>query len=736
MRHLKFAPLALAFAALLGAQPADPSKRLVLENRFVRLEFEPGGMGLATMVDRAGGLNHIGPVEGPHLLWEVAFAKGSQIERITNNYKPCTHVRLEELPRGGRRAVLEWKGLRWWLEDRVVSVRVTVDLPADSGIALWSVSVENRSDYWGLWSVAFPLVDGFPSAGKYDIARPVFAAGGHLLRRWAGSVNPVNSRLRATANIEGRHPSGLWPMQFLSFNQGANAVYLATMDSEGRAKDFVVEPAGRTSVVHLPENMGVTGSDYPGYYPIAFGVYQGGWVEAAHLYRQWALRQKWAAKLSRRAGLPDLIRNVGLWMQDGWVWNKTEGSPHEMNVPFLEAAKRMGVPLALHWYGWHSNRFDNQYPHFVPRPEFAARVKELVSAGLLVMPYINGTSADMNIPDFARFAPHAIRNEGGGYRMHFYSDSAGRLLSMCPAQEFWRETISVLAGELFAGQGVNGLYVDQVSAMNHELCFQPEHRHPRGGGRYWADGNRALLAKIRDLARRDGRQIVVTSEGADELFLDLLDANLTWAEPSDWEIPMMDVVYSGYAIFFGSRCDYTKSDRYFNLVQGRAFLAGRQNGWMNFGLFRPEHARKVEYLRECAKYRLMNRDFLLDGRLLQPLEPSRPVPAFTEDGFGWRIPKHAASVPSAEAALWQAEDGRLGVFFANYVEEPIPFSYRLDPAKFGLNSAELQLSEITPERRLPLGRTRGPIERTELLGPRRIKMIEIAPASGAARRVR
>ncbi|RXL48242.1 hypothetical protein EO238_34370, partial [Citrobacter sp. AAK_AS5] len=65
----------------MAAQAAvvDPSKGLTIENKFIRLEFEPGGMGLAAMIDRAGGFNHVGPVEGKHLLWEVNFGRGTQV---------------------------------------------------------------------------------------------------------------------------------------------------------------------------------------------------------------------------------------------------------------------------------------------------------------------------------------------------------------------------------------------------------------------------------------------------------------------------------------------------------------------------------------------------------------------------------------------------------------------------------------------------------------------------------
>jgi len=742
-----FAPVAIAESEAGTTKTAEntkPARAVVLENKHVRFEFEPETMGLAGMVDRATGFNHIRPVEGKHLLWELALGKGPQVYTITNNYKPCTHHRIEMFADGSRRAVLQWKDIRWWLEDKVLSVTVTIDLPVGDGVAQWRIAVDNRSDYWGLWAVLFPIVNGFPSAGEYDIARPVFASGGQLLPKWSEP-------------IWGRYPGGGWPMQFMSFNRGTNAVYLATKDVEARAKDFKVEPikglkserypvvyegrrhrtyvpepGERIYIKHFPDNMGVAGSDYPDYYPVEFGVYQGGWVEAAHRYRPWTLKQKWArmGPLSQREDIPDSIKGVGVWIRDGWEWQGKEGTPHEMNLPLLEARKRLGVPVGLQWYHWHHMPFDNEYPHFLPAKDgFKERVEELVNADMIVMPYINGSSADMNIADWDRFAPHAVRDEAGGLRHHFYSERAGRLLSMCTHQELWQDEISSLVGNLTARYGVNGVYVDQVSGLYHELCFDERHGHPLGGGNYWAEGCRELLRKARSAARKHDEQSIMTSEGASEIFFDLLDGNLTWGQPSDREIPLLQLVYSGYTIFFGSPCDYKRGDNYFNYSQGQALIDGRQNGWMDLRLFEPEHAKKVEYLRQCGRYRLAGEEFLTYGRLIKPLAPTNKVPTFSEAGMGWGMyeKQRTASLPSAEARLWQSEHGNLAVVIANYVDREITFSYAVNPSEYGLTSGKFQVSEITPSGIGNIELRENTVTRTETLSPLQLRIIVISP---------
>jgi hypothetical protein len=727
--------LILAMAAALpcgaAAERLDLAKPVTLANGQVRFEFEPAGMGLRAMVDRTTGVNHIRPVDGKHLLWEVAFARGRQSQRVANHAQPCTAAFIERSSDGTQKLTLEWNKLRWWLEDNVLTVRVTVELAPGSGIARWRIFVENTSDYWGLWSVRFPLVDGFPAAGVYDIACPAPSSGGYLLRKWK-------------TNLTGRYPSGAWPMQFLALNRGTSGVYFGAMDSDARGKDFNIETGRSLSLTHYPEGMGVAGSDLPGYYPVELGVYQGNWVHAARHYRSWALRQKWtrAGRVSQRDDIPESIRNVGLWLTEGWDWTPKPGRkpdgrgyitargwherPTASNAPYLEAQKRMGVPMALHWYHWHHNKFNHEFPNFLPaRQGVKERARELIEAGWLVMPYINGYSADRDLPDFARYAPHAALDEAGGYRMGYYGDSAGRLLAMCPTT-FWQDRISTLVDRMYETNGFNAVYLDQVSAADFTPCFNPGHGHPVGGGRYWADGYRALLQKVRHVARQDGRRIAVTSEAANEIFFDLLDANLTWAQPSDREIPLMQVVYSGYTLFFASPCDYTLTDRFFRYAQGQALIDGRQNGWMHVDLFTEPYARKADYLRACARYRIAGSKFLTYGDLLGPIEPQKPVPTVEEDGFGWGV-KRRAAIPAAEGRLWRSEDGRLGVFLVNYTGEPVPFHFRIDPAVHGVKGARYALTEVSPDGAKPLGKASGAVLRSELLAPAGIRLIEIAP---------
>jgi len=727
----------LSVNLLIAAQEKiDPSRGFTLENRFARYVFEPVGMGLSGMFDLETGYNHIDPVDGNHLLWEIVFRKGIQRPAINNNYKPCSYGSLAKKTNGDQELILEWNDLRFWEEDSICTVKVTIELPENNGVAKWRITVSNQSDYWGLWEVACPAINGFPAEGRYDIAIPVTGTGGHLLKKWKGT-------------LKRRSPSGFFPMQFMSFNSGTNGIFFSSRDGESRAKDYFIDSKTQElSLIRYPENMGVTGSDLPGYYQVSFGPYQGSWLEAAHRYRKWALNQVWTAKgpISQRPDFPEIATNVGFWVRDTWIWDisgiekntgdplswrRDEGDPHEMNLPFLDAMNTMGVPIAFQWYGWHNVLFDNNYPHFLPPLKgFTERVTELVDSGALIVPYINGLSADSKTWDWDKLDPHAIKDQAGGLHQHFYRDGAGRLTPMCPNQNYWHFTINNVVDSIINVYGANGIYMDEISCNSHELCFNPDHRHPLGGGRYWADGYRDLYRKTLNIAHQNGKDIVITSESANEIFYDLVTANLFTGRPTEYEIPMLQVVYSGYTLFYASRCDYRKSDRLFNFCVGQGFIDGKQIGWMDFDLFRPHYSRKVEYMKNCARYRMVTKKYLTFGRLWEPVYPDNEVPFFEEEFIGGGA--HTGKAPSAEARLWQAEDGNIAIFIANYVDKQVEFSYTLDPAKYGLDAGNFQVTEITPEGNHIMAESGKSISRTEILEPNKVTVIEFTPVKQTA----
>jgi hypothetical protein len=89
--------------------------------------------------------------------------------------------------------------------------------------------------------------------------------------------------------------------------------------------------------------------------------------------------------------------------------------------------------------------------------------------------------------------------------------------------------------------------------------------------------------------------------------------------------------------------------------------------------------------------------------------------------------QRTAEVPCAEARLWKSEEGTLAIFFVNYVDRKVGFSYRINPADYRLGKGKWQLKEIGRESTKSIGEFTGMVDRTEMLEPGMIKVIELVP---------
>ena len=161
-------------------------------------------------------------------------------------------------------------------------------------------------------------------------------------------------------------------------NTHGQSCYMDFRDSNGFYKDaFIVwKPAEMAAdlmgcfYLPLDEKPALEGS-IP--YPCSVKFYNGGWYEAAQIYRPWALQQHWWQDQTE----PNPLENIGIW-----VWNR--GLVKDALVPVERLLKALGpsVRVALDWYWWHNNPYDTEYPNFWPPREgeetFKAAVKNQI----------------------------------------------------------------------------------------------------------------------------------------------------------------------------------------------------------------------------------------------------------------------------------------------------------------------------------------------------------------------
>ncbi|HYA21704.1 MAG TPA: DUF6259 domain-containing protein, partial [Thermoproteota archaeon] len=598
----------------------------------------------------------------------------------------------------------------------------------------------------GVWHVDFPIIGALREVGKDgqgdELEIPLLQ--GLLVHKPLETI-VKNEKVNHTSY--GTYP-GLLTMQcFAYYNKDMAGLYLASHDGLGNRKDFVFdsdnEGNGRFRVRNYPENMGFKGRTYSATYSFAVTAFQGGWAEASQIYRNWATRQAWCrkGKLSQRSDLSNWFRDTSLW-----IWNR--GNSDRISPGPIELKKKSGVNVALDWYWWHHNPYDVFVPEYLPPregvPTFIKTVDKLHSEGVKTVVYINGRIWDMNSGSWDEqkaYEAAALDENLKPYEEKYNIFMPENVIApMCPTTQLWRDKISYLVSSLVGDLHLDGVYIDQVAIATAELCHNPEHGHPVGGGHYWVHGYNDLIRTARDRARKANSDACLLSESCIEQFIDCFDGFLTldasWErtganldlswdkmglQGQTWEpIPMFNAVYHDYAITFGSYTSMTGVPPYDDLwpESGRppefgkfvtyndkypdqfAFELARTLSWgiqpMVTNVYpemlgRKEFDADMEFLTEVARFHSSAREYLTLGKWVKPPEVNCPCVAvkiyvrsiYTAQD---RVGETVRNSPAVLSSAWASYDGNVCVVLVNFTRDAVDAEFSIDLNEYGFES--------------------------------------------------
>jgi hypothetical protein len=555
----------------------------------------------------------------------------------------------------------------------VVTMRVRC--PSGSPISYWFLKARIPNG-WKIVRADFPILPNIKLDKGLKMAVP---AG------WG-----LEYRVKPGVRFEGTYPSILAAMQFASFYNRGRGLYIGAHDVRANHKTMSMsadDSAASFRFINWTEIPEKGGGTYRVPYEAAIGVFRGDYYEAAQVYREFALTAPWA-----KAG-PVSKRAIPQWVKDTDLWLRPDGSPEDNVEITKQALEYFGVPTSLHWYRWHVIPYDTLYPeYFPPLPGFAEGVKALQEAGAHVMPYINGRLCDPNSKTWTEEGGEqwAARRENGEPYTEIYGSKVP-LNVMCPYTPQWQKKIAGLVHRLMSEVGVDGVYIDQIGAAAPVTCFSAGHGHLPGGGRFWVDGYRKLLDRVRkDLP--EGKMI--TTEENAECWLDQFDAlllvNTPTGEPAP--IPLFPAVYSERTITFGFLyfpVDDLQRSLPFRAKMARAFVWGAQLGWIQPGvIMSPEHAREAEFLRNLARCRRFGHDFVLSGNFLGAVNVRGDNPRLKGTASGSFGGTYRIDLPAVLGSAWLSEEGKLGVLLANMSDEPHAVEVTLPLAAAGIRASK------------------------------------------------
>ena len=519
-----------------------------------------------------------------------------------------------------------------------VGMRIFAEICADNRIE-WSVEAINHSEEYTLIWCRYPNLHYAPDR-VCDLFHPY---GG-------GDVEVGFNR---TDGYKGsRYPAGLvYSMPYYAaYPTGSRegvGMYYAIHDMSGGFKCIDVYTTNRGGQFrfgckYCAEDLGQPKNSFtlPG--KTVWQSFTGDWFDATEIYREFAERCPWMPKDNSR--IPQWMQELPFWTMD-WVPNETDaeepipislrpnteayGQDCWFEIP-LKLREELGVPFGYHLYNWHKIPFNNDYPHYFPTKQALPRgLEQLKAAGIRIMPYINAllwdnrdkANEDWQFTAVAKAG--AVKKESGDpailtYASHESDGEKVKLSPMCPTSKVWRNKLKEIVTRMFGELGVDGVYLDQTAAHAPHPCMDKTHSHKPGGGSWWSENQRELLAELNAIKPADK---IFTSEGTAEVYAGSLDGLLSWSWiVVDKYVPAFMRIYGGKVMVLGRNTNGYMKDNVmhwkYHLAQG--LVAGEQMGWINADFVYDKQ--RLDFARKLIRFRYENREFFRACRPMRPPE--------------------------------------------------------------------------------------------------------------------
>lgn len=595
-------------------------------------------------------------------LWSATFAKyGTLTNRVTVFAHDAAHVERLETSTG---IVLLWRDIPLDGERGVLDAKVTIENRNDR-TQEWRLSFDNRSKTRLLFKTEFPRLNRVTHDGEGDAMLPDCDHGARLIRSRRARSKPVR-----------RGYLGYAPM-VSAFFIGSAGLYVAAEDPEARIKSFVIE--GEQNIrFDTPVELGAEGPRYP----VVLASLNGDWWSAAWRYRDFALKQKWAAKgpIKSNPAYPRRICGIPLWIN-------IHGHPNAAsNVLARAKAIFPDFQTGLHWHLWQHSGHDVNYPEYFPeQPGTKECIAFCESIGQEPMPYTNGRLWSAATAGYLMAEPFAVMRHDGSRNVEKYAPWTPPLAVMCPHRPEWQRVIRNFSGRILDELGAKSIFIDQIGAAPGCACYDSSHGHPVGGGAWWYDGYERALEPI----RRDynAKGAFLTTEGSGEAYIGMVDGFLQVVQRTPEDVPFHNVVYSGYTTYFCSPENNDDDSAAFRALQTRELLWGNALGWFLPDIL--EKPDKCDILRGLCAFRQKNLDALAYGYLLDELRVVGDVGNTTYEWLGRRPhfrlfdksfklpPSRFATMTDVIGNWWRTSEGAVVLLAANLTDRRQTVTYRV-----------------------------------------------------------
>ena len=754
---ISFIPLLLIITVLLhSCRLNGRSDKLTVENEKLLLSFDRNSGALTTFTDKGSSdpfLDETPPSFSP---WEIEIADPSGIQIIDIN----SAARFRHRKTGDTSIIMKWDRFKGpFSEDFTVTAVIMME--KNKSMTSWKISLDGIAGM-KVSKVSFPRIKIAETEGEEYLAIPQWM--GQLLKDPREHLAPMKSSVK---KYEWSYPGPLSLQCAALYTPGKRGFYAACNDTLAFRKHlaFTLDSAG--NLIYQLNSFPAIDADadrYEPQYSSIIGSFEGDWITAAEIYRDWGSKQSWSRESRFIKGqTPEWLGKTALW-----IWNR--GKSSNVLVPAADLQRRLELPVSVFWHWWHGCSYDDGFPEYVPPREgkdsFISAMNLANKKGINAIVYMNqalwGTTTKSWSDEGA--SEFAAKDSKGNILSHVFNIFSEKPTAyMCMATQFWKDKYSSLCDSAVNTYGANGVYMDM--ACLNTMCFDTSHGHPVGGGNYHIRHFGKMTSLIRSKIP-DKQNLVLAGEGAGEVWLPYLDLFLTlevsrerYAGVGAWvTIPFFQAVYHQYAITYGNYSsllvppydelwpkEFAPDDplkmldkdfnRQFLMEQARSFAWGLQPTISNYQAFlTSKRKEEIDYLTDLAKLRYHGLQYLLHGKFLRTPSLDIPEKEFDISRLSIYAGKRGESVtsfrgtfPMIYTGTWQSENKSIGIALASISDDPLKISFSFSAVEYEL-PASGSIYLIDPEgRRLLSSYSDERISFDFTLKPKGLYIIEIVP---------
>ena len=569
--------------------------------------------------------------------------------------------------------VLTWKNVKKADWNKGFDVIVTGELgkvtPLNNDIShynpisdtLWDIKIISHTKDYAIWLINFPnIIVHFATGDEFFSG----LGGGYIEKENIPGDRP---NLKTYHNLEWvPYPVGDMPMQLMYSTQKGSGVYLCPEDTEGWHKHFkyrsLTDKAVDYSLELHPNDQGVGGVSFNQAYKFNISAFDGDWFDAVKTYRAWGIK---AGAAPFKKGPIQYRKDFPEWVKKNVFW----GNDYQTYIAG-------GVPSAFHLYSWWNWPHDEGYPEMLPAKMTSLQpwLDRFEKAHQNFIFYTNCHLIDTEVSELYKKYGDEICNLTEDGTIQKYHWAHGQNSATCPNMPQLKEIAVNLNKFLVSEYGSDGVYLDELTMLEPEPCFNKKHGHTLGTGNRPVKAYSDIMEAIhQECSKVADKPIIIFSEGTAEPF------------PCDMELDLQAnadrpygkaAYYSGYRIIWGMQYnpyDFEPSEQPGIAKMAYTLIGGWQLGWyenLPTGKDYKDFPDFTAYQKGACLARNYAIDYFSLGEFVRAVKITSDIPYV--DTPVELIPNEKTElqhVPGVQTSSWNL-NGKTMIVFTNITKEP------------------------------------------------------------------